>query len=131
VAIFTIRNKSTYVSKVNFTDLILERISTSIQVSSANNLGSVRLVKNATLGGTPSYTDINTSDSIVDFDVAATTVTGGKDLFNIDLAGKNDKEAENLVPYKIIIAPGDTVTFAGTSVSSATIKGSLLWKELF
>jgi len=131
VAVFTIRNKSTYQSKVNFIDLILERVSTSIEVSSANNLGSVRLIKNATLGGSPSYTDINTSDSVVDFDIAGTTVTGGKDLFNIDLAGKNDKGAENLVPYKIIIAPGETVTFAGTSSASATINGSLLWKELF
>ena len=130
-AIFTIRNKSTYQSKTNYIDVLLEFTSASIESSGANNLGNVRIVRNATLGGTPSYADINTSNSVVDIDVAGTTVTGGKQLFNISLAGKNDREAIGLVPYDIIIAPGETVTVSGASASNATIDASLLWKELF
>lgn len=131
VAIFTIRNKSTYQSKTNFIDALMELVSTSIEASSANNLGDVRLVKDATLGGSPSYADINTSDSIMEIDTAGTTVTGGKELFNVPLAGKNDREATNLIPYDIIIAPGETLTVAGLSANSATIDASILWKELF
>ena len=130
VAIFTIRNKSTYQSKTNYVDLMLENFTGSIEAASANNLGDVRLVKDATLGGSPSYADINTSDSVVDIDVAGTTVTGGKTLITIPLAGKNDRAFENLVDYKILIGPGETVTLAGTSGNSATINGALLWKEL-
>ena len=131
VALFTMRNKATYASKTNFIELELERLSGSLEASSANNLGSIRLIQNATLGGTPSYADINTTDSVVDLDIAGTTVTGGKELMSDALAGKNDRITENLLPYKFILAPGGTITVAGTSVNSATIKASLLWKELF
>jgi len=81
VAVFTIRNKSTYASKTNYIDILIESVSASIESSGANNLGSIRLVRNATLGGTPSYTDINTNNSVVDYDTAGTTVTGGVELF--------------------------------------------------
>lgn len=132
VAIFTIRNKSAYASKTNFVDILLENIGGSIEASSANNQGTLRLVRNATLGGTPSYLDIDATNSLVDMDTAGTTVTGGKTLMSVSLAGKNDRiSGGNLIPYKIILAPEETITLAGTSANSATIKGSLLWKELF
>jgi hypothetical protein len=134
VAIFTIKNKTTYptaLSKTNYIDILLERFGCSIEASSANNLGTVRLVRNATLGGVPSYADISASNSVISIDVAGTTVTGGTELLSIELAGKNDKAGENILPYVFIIHPGDTITLAGSSANSATIKASLLWKELF
>jgi len=130
-AIVTIRNKSTYASKTNFIDALMEYASVSIEASSANNLGEVRLVRDATLGGTPSYNDINTTNSIMEFDIAGTTVTGGKELFVISLAGKNDRESADLTPYDIILAPGEAITIAGSSANNATINVSGLWKELF
>lgn len=131
-AIFTIRNKISYAGKDNFIDLVLSNIGGSIEASSANNLGKLRLVKNATLGGAPSYSDINTTDSIVEIDTAGTTVTGGKSLFNSSFAGKNDRISEgNLTDYDLIMSHGDTITLAGFSANPATINGSLLWKELF
>ena len=129
--IVTIRNKSTYASKTNFIDILLELASVGIEAGANNNLGEVRLVRNATIGGSPSYTDVNTSDSVVDYDVAGTTVTGGKTLAIIELAGKNDSDNLNLIPYDIIIAPGETVTFAGASAASAEFRVTPLWKELF
>lgn len=131
VAIFTIRNKTNFASKTNFIDIFLENITSSIEAAAANNLGSVRLVKNATLGGTPSYSDINTTNSVVEVDIAGTTVVGGTVMFPAPLAGKNDKLLEDLTNLKIILNPGETMTLAGLSANSATIEGSLLWKELF
>jgi len=131
VAIFTIRNKATYASKTNFIDALMEFVTASIEASSANNLGDVRLVKNATLGGSPSYADINATDSIMEIDTAGTTVTGGVEAFPVQLAGKNDRVSENLLDLKIILNPGETLTLAGLSANSATIEGSALWKELF
>ena len=131
VAIFTIRNKSIYQGKNNFIDILLKNIVASIEATSANNLGEIRLVKNATLGGTPSYNDINIANSVVEIDIAGTTVTGGIEMFPEALAGKNDKVFQNLTDYKIIIASGETITLAGLSANSATIKGAVLWKELF
>lgn len=131
VAIFTIRNKSTYASKTNFIDIILLSASASIEASSANNLGTVRLVKNATLGGTPSWSDINTSNSVMEIDTSGTTVTGGKELDSIELAGKNDRDRIPLIDYKIILNPGESITMAGSSANSATIRSHVAGRELF
>lgn len=131
VPIFTIRNKSQYVSKTNFIDILLEVFSASIEAAAANNLGRVRLIKNATLGGTPSWSDINTANSISEIDTAATSFSGGKGLISLPLAGKNDRVFFDVTRLKILLAPGDSVTLVGQSANSATINGSLLWKELF
>lgn len=131
VAIFTIRNKATYVSKTNFIDIVLIGVGASIEASSANNLGTVRLVKNATLGGAPSYADINTTDSVVEIDVAGTTVTNGIELEAVLLAGKNDGKQLPLFVNKLILHPGDSLTIAGTSANSATIDAQITWRELF
>jgi len=131
VALFTIRSKTTYVSKTNFIDSLLEMISASIEASSANNLGSIRLVRNTSLGGSPSYSDLNTSDSTLEIDIAGTTLTGGEDLIDFQLAGKNDKLLESLSDYKFLLFPGDTITVGIQSANSATFKGSLLIKEIF
>jgi len=130
-AIFTIRNKSTYASKVNFLDVLLENISISIEANSANNLGVIYLTRNATLGGIPIYADINTTDSVIGIDVAGTTVTNGKRILSINLAGKNDRDIVNLVDFDIILTANDTVTVSGESVNAATFNASMLWKELF
>jgi hypothetical protein len=131
VAIVTIRNKAAYASKTNFIEILLLGVYASIEASSANNLGKVRLVKNATLGGSPSYADINTSDSVVDLDVAGTTVTGGTELTSLPLAGKNDADRQDLSAWQIILNPGETLTLAGSSANSATIDAGLVWHELF
>ncbi len=131
VAIFTIRNKSTYASKTNFIDIILLGAGASVEASSANNLATVRIVKNASLGGTPSYSDINTTDSVVEIDTSGTTVTGGKELEAGLLAGKNDGLRVPLIQNKIILNPGETLTVAGSSANSATINAQVTWRELF
>lgn len=131
VAIFTIRNKSTYAGKTNYIDIFLEHWTASIEASSTNNLGSVRLVRNTTLGGTPLWNDINTNNSVVEIDVAGTTLTGGVELIPSELAGKNDRNNESITPFEFLIHPGETVTLAASSANSATIRGSVLWRELF
>ena len=130
VPIVTIRNKSTYASKTNFIDIIAQRMLGSIEASSANNLGNLRLISNVTLTG-ESFFDKNITNSVVEIDVSATSFTGGEEIIPVPLAGKNDKFAESLVDLEIIIAPGETLTIAGSSSNSATMNAALLWKELF
>ncbi len=130
-AIFTIRNRETYASKTNFIDVIMLKGSGSIEASSANNLGNIRIIKNGTLGGSPSYADINTNNSVIEIDVAGTTVSGGTIISASLMAGKNDKFNENLIDDKIILNPGDTLSVVGSSTNSAVMDGLLKWKELF
>jgi hypothetical protein len=131
LAVFTINNKSTYASLTNFIDILMELLSISVEASSANNLAKVRLVKNATLGGVPSYSDINTSNSVVEIDTAGTTVTGGVEVASLQLAGKNDRLLFDITRYDVILAPNESMTVAVSSANSATFDASLLWKELF
>jgi len=131
VPIFTIRNKSTYASKTNFIEALIEALGCSIEAGGANNLGKVRMVRDATLGGSPSWSDINTTDSVMELDTAATSCTGGKTLVTIPLAGKNDRDFINLIPFELILNPGESITAAGESAGSAVINASVLWKELF
>jgi hypothetical protein len=131
VAIVTIRNKTTYATKDNFIDIFLHGVSVSVEASAANNLANLRLIKNATLGGTPSWTSINATNSVIEFDVAGTTVTGGKDLYPIPLAGKNDKEIQDVSLYRIILGPGESLTIAGSSENSAALRAGFIWHELF
>lgn len=132
IAILTIRNKATYASKTNFIDIHIQNILASIEAANANNLGNVRVVKNTTLGGTPSYADINTANSVVEIDVAGTTLTGGVLLLPVPLAGKNDKDNFDVSNKRIILGPGETLTISGTNTSgTATFRGAIQWRELF
>jgi hypothetical protein len=133
VAILTIRNKTTYpasLPKTNFITILLERLSCSIDNNGTTNLAEIRLTRNATLGGTPSYADINASNSCVSIDTAGTTVTGGTTILVLDLTGKNDSKQENLTDYTIFLSPGETITISGKSAASATMNARILWKEL-
>ena len=130
-AVFTIRNKSTYALKSNFIDALLQSVSVNIDALSASNLASVFIVKDATLGGTPSYSDINTTNSVMEIDTAGTTVTGGKEIFPILFSGKSGSEQIDLTSYDITLDPGQSLTIAAESSSLATIGGAILWKELF
>lgn len=132
IPILTLRVKSTYGSKTNNIEIELLDIAASIEAGAANNLGGVRLIKNGTLGGTAaSWSDINTNNSVVEVDTSSTTVSGGTELMNVPLAGKNDKENRDISRWQEILHKGDTITIAGSSANSATIDAVLLFKELF
>lgn len=128
--LFTIRNRSTYAGKQNFIDVLIENVGASIEASSANNIGTIRLVRNATLGSS-SYSNINTNNSVIEIDTSSTSVTGGTELFIIPLAGKNAYELINLSDFDILLHPGDTISITGSSANSATVNANILWKELF
>lgn len=128
--IVTIRNKSTYASKTNFINILINSISVSEEASQPSNQCELRILKNATLGGSPSYSDIDTTDSVIEYDTAGTTITGGTQLGVIFLSGKNDKQNMNYIDLNIIVNPGETLTLAVSSRETATIKASVSWQEL-
>jgi hypothetical protein len=130
-AIFTIRVRDTYHSKSNFIEACALSLGASYEANQASNLASVRLVLNATIGGTPSYSDINTSDSVLEIDTAGTTVTGGVEVGTLPLSGKNDRGSLYLADFNIVLRDGETLTVSGVSANSADFEASLLMRELF
>lgn len=71
-AICSIRPKTTFNSIVNRALILPEKFEAFVSTNDA----FIELVYNATLGGTPVWNSAN-ANSLVEFDVAATTVTGG------------------------------------------------------
>lgn len=126
--ILTIRNKSSFASKTNKTPLNILKYSVAVD---GTKPAEFQLIKNTTLGGTPSYTDVSTNTSIVDYDTAGTTITGGQ---VIDFATLSKDGSLNVNPNvsDIVLAPGDTLTLAVNATSSTTdVTVAVRWVEDF
>lgn len=130
-AVLTVRNGAQYFGKTNYIEAILYGISVGVDANAANNLTSVRLVRNATLGGSQEYSKVSEYNSIMEKDVYGTTVTGGEDAIDFILAGQRDSQVLKVNEWELLLEPEDTWTIATSSTANATVKVSLIWKELF
>ncbi|GAB4272812.1 hypothetical protein [Thermincola ferriacetica] len=126
-AIITIRNNSTFQGKTNRTRIKLDYLSVA---TDGTKSVTVRLVRNATLGGTPSFTDISTTTSVVSYDTAGTTLTGGTRVLTFEMA-KVESIMELLDPLDLYLDPGDTFTVSATSSLSNDVDVALSWRELW
>lgn len=130
--LFSIRNKTTYTSATNFIDILLEGFSAQFEAT-ANARGICKVVLNPTLGGSPSWSDLSATDSIVEVDTAQTTVSSEGVLLAVAyLAGSLDREnLIDLVDESILIRPGDEIAVLVESTNPATFTAFLSWHELF
>jgi len=126
-AILTILNKTTFQGKTNRVRILVDFVSVS---SDGTQPVKVRLVKNATLGGTPSFTDVSTNTSVVAFDTAGTTVTGGKTVLSFQLQ-RTDSVHLFVESLNMTLNPGETLTIAASSTAPAIVNASISWAEFF
>ena len=87
------------------------------------------LVKNATLGGTPSYTNIDATNSIASYDIAGTTVTGGNTVWNGAFSSNSSGITQIMTDEDLFVGPGDTMTFAVSSTVSTAVTVTVNWSE--
>jgi len=125
--ILTIRNKATYQSVPN--RVVVQPDFVTAAVDGTKN-ATIRIYANATLGGSPSYTDISTNTSVVDFDVAGTTVSGGVLLasFALDKVGSFNQAFRE---FEFFLNPGDTMTFSAESTANTDATVAISWAERF
>lgn len=113
--------------------------SCSFACDAGNDTCHFELVKDTTLGGTPSYTPISGStadngvtltsaNSAISTDTAGTTLTGGTVQFN-SAASRNTGYTIDLTPYDLFIAPGETYTAAITGDSALVGRVACNWSE--
>jgi hypothetical protein len=127
-SIVTIQNKALFVTKTNRVEIELKSFSYGVD---GTKPAIIRLVKNTTLGGSPSYNDISANTSVVSYDIAGTTLTGGEPIFTISVP-KSDGDVIDLSPYNIVLEPGEILTLSVEATSSTTdATGSLVWSEKF
>lgn len=134
-AILSIRPKATFNSIVNrglIKDIVYDLI------ASTNN-AFYEIVYNGALGGTPSWASAGAS-SIVEYDVAGTTVTGGIVLFS-GFVPSNAKSGGNItnnllskLPLVLDIAGANPINLSVvcTSMSgTSNVAASLNWTEIY
>jgi hypothetical protein len=125
--ILTIRNKATYQTVPN--RVIVQPDFITMAVDGTKN-ATIRVYVNASLGGTPSYTDVRTNNSVVDYDTAGTTVSGGVLVATFAL----DKTGSLSQPFKefnFMLMPGQTMTFSAASTANTDATVSVAWAERF
>jgi hypothetical protein len=125
--IITIRNNTTINSVTNQAQLRVR----SVSVATVAAVPVVfKLTKNATLGGSPSYTNVDATNSIAAFDVAGTTVTGGNVQFNTTV-GANGNAFVDLTEFDIFLAPNETLTCSANTISGAAANHvfAINWNE--
>jgi hypothetical protein len=131
--ILTIQNKSTYQSVNNRVEVLPDYL-TIMETTGGTQGIRVSLYLNPTVAGTPSFTDISTNTSVVSYDIAGTTVTGGKVLISFFSSGiATDKQAYfDLKDFSIVLQPGDRLVVAAiASGGTNTIYAGLSWVEKF
>jgi hypothetical protein len=127
--VVTLQNKSTFLDAGNLNRLRV----TSIHLSATGDLDvTCQLVSNATLGGTPVYTDTAAS-SFSAIDVAGTTVTGGRIRYGMVFEAGPGGGAQIVLPgHGIYVEPGETLTVECTATTGApTVGVGLNWHEEF
>ena len=129
--VVTFRNKATFASLTNYIQSQLTLLSFNSDLSKSSLW---ELEKNATITNTPTWNDLNTTDSIMEASFDAVVTRGTGDLnFSIPL-GKVDRVLiTDLDDQEIELLPGDTMTLfiitpGGTS---GTYDYALRRKELF
>lgn len=125
--VFTLRTRASYEGAVNRVRIQPDFFNVA---SDGTKTFNVNVYLNATLGGTPSFTDIDTNTSVAEVDTAGTTVTGGIKLFSF-VVQKIGGFALPLKEYEIILPPGDSITFAAATTVSGEIDIACSWQERF
>ena len=109
---------------------IVDMLSMSVGVVGNNKAGLLRITLNTTLGGSPSYTAIGATTSVVSYDTAGTTLTNGEILATYVLS-KDSSIDVNLSLLKIFLSPSDilTVSYEAVATDSADVTCSLTFDE--
>lgn len=128
--IATFRVKDTFNGRENRIKAHLLLISVATELS---KISSWKLLRNATITNTPTWNDVNTSDSIMEYSTDTTiNFATGDDLIPWTMA-KDDSFFEQVENQLVFLRPGETssivvITPVGTT---GTVETAFRWKELF
>lgn len=125
--VITLFNNQTFAGRTNRTRIRLDLISTS---SDGAKAVTFKLLRNAAITGTLSYTPINTSTSVIQYALATTTANAGMQIITFETA-INSSTQLLLSSMNIFLAPGDTLTLQATSSNNNQLDCSLSWEELW
>jgi len=127
IPVLSIRNKTTYQTKVN--KVLIKLLNIGII-----NTGGKELLAQLILNGSltdASFSSIDTNTSVMEEDSSASAITGGINLLPF-LVKDSDSKDFDLLAEDIKLNPGDTLTIAAISTASGTTTDvDITWKEIF
>ena len=126
-SILTLRNNATFQGKTNRVRVQFSYLSINC---TGGNTATVRLVVNATLGGTPAFVNISPTTSVMAADIAGTTVTGGSRKLTTVVNSPGDAQL-SIIDQDLEIGPGDTLTVSGASTGNSTVTVGITWNEMW
>ena len=125
---FHIRNKGTYLTKINKIRCILKSLSCG---NDTTGISTFTIYRGATLVGIPSWTDIDVNNSVVEVDTVQTYDSGGKVLFK-GIVGREGGDNFKLEELKLNVSPNEIITVtSSTEGNAALMVSSLIWQEDF
>ncbi len=125
--LLTLKNLATWQSVTNRVRMQLRQL--SVGTDGTKNV-TIRMTKNTTLGGSPSYANYSANTSPAQYDTAGTTLTGGTRVFS-GVMQKTDSKIFDLDSWGIVLAPGETVTISAQSSSGVDVDVAVHWVDLF
>jgi hypothetical protein len=129
VPVLSIRNMLIFQGQTNRVDVKLTVLNSSVE---HNKPVVMNFYIDATLVAA-SWSDIDAASSVVQFDTAATSFTGGTEIFSMAL-GRTGNDTVELVNKLVgLLAPGQTLTVTAVPESGTThiVGASLNWIEDF
>lgn len=125
--VLTVRNKSVFQSKLN--RIVIDLHNTSVSTDGTKNV-VIKIYKDATLVAA-SFTDIGTNVSPVQYDTAATSITGGTLVHARAIAKIDNISIEH--PHDLVhpLQPGEQHTITIQSASAVDVVVAFEWEELF
>lgn len=123
--VLTIKNPSTYFSLPNKVPSKILYISLACE---GNKPVVFEIIKNATLGGSPSYIDIDIDKAIMQYDIAGTTANNGSLVTTFTLA-KSDSFTVDADTLNLFVQPEETLTISAYSSNATEATACFTWVE--
>lgn len=125
--VLTLRNKATFASKTN-------RVLSKLQYISGDVDGTkpvaIKVCLNPDLSGTPVWTDVEINNSVIEYSITDTIVSGGTLLMPFHL--KKDGDLNELIKeLELHLHPGNTMSLSALSTGASTVDFALRWEERF
>jgi hypothetical protein len=125
VNVLTIKMRSTYHSIENRSVVFPRWISVA---AAGTKTVTFRVYLDPTVGGSPSFTNVDTNDSLIEYDTAGTTVTGGTKVLTF-VVSKDGSQVFDLNRLIRLHQPERMVVTAQSTASSDVVV-ALTWEEL-
>lgn len=131
-AILSIINKPIFGGLSNRVDIVPLIVNFSSDGSGAVKATTFRIRVNPILGGDPSFADVSTTTSVVAFDTAGTTVTGGGLVSTVQFANQIQGFQIDIASFAALQPPGTLITFTIETDGGTVDAGvAMTWRELF